>query len=79
MHDWNGDGVSAADEVLPGGRRGPRDRDQEFEEPDGGYQFDNWTADGFRGIDNNRDNRITADDGISTAKVSAAPITIAMA
>ncbi len=44
----------------PAGR--PRDRDQEFEEPDGEYQFDNWTADGFRGIDNNRDNRITADE-----------------
>lgn len=61
-HDWNNDGVLSGDEVLPGARRQARDRDREFDEPDGDYQFDNWTVAGFRGIDQNGDNRITADE-----------------
>ena len=62
-HDWNNDGVLSGDEVAPGARRQGRDRDREAEEPDDDdYQFDNWTVAGFRGIDENRDNRITADE-----------------
>jgi len=63
MHDWNGDGVLSGNEVLPGARRQAREnRERDFEEPDGEYQFDNWTVAGFKGIDHNRDNRITADE-----------------
>jgi Ca2+-binding EF-hand superfamily protein len=61
-HDWNNDGVLSGDEVVPGARRQGRGVDRESEEPDDDYQFDNWTMAGFRGIDQNRDNRITADE-----------------
>ena len=63
VHDWNGDGVLSGDEVRPGARRGERpNREQEFDGPDREYQFDDWTVRGFNGIDDNRDNRITADE-----------------
>jgi Ca2+-binding EF-hand superfamily protein len=63
VHDWNGDGVLSGDEVRPGARRGERpNREQEFDGPDREYQFDDWTARGFSGIDDNHDNRITADE-----------------
>ena len=63
VHDWNGDGVLSGEEVRPGARRGERQNsEQDFDGPDREYQFDDWTARGFTGIDDNRDNRITADE-----------------
>jgi Ca2+-binding EF-hand superfamily protein len=63
VHDWNGDGVLSGDEVRPGARRGePQNRDREFDVPDREYPFDDWTAQGFNGIDHNRDGRITTDE-----------------
>ena len=55
--DWNGDGVLSDEEVRPGGRRDENeDRDREF------AAFNDWTVRGFNGLDQNRDNRITADE-----------------
>jgi Ca2+-binding EF-hand superfamily protein len=63
VHDWNGDGVLSGDEVRPGARREERpNREQEFDGPDREYQFDDWTVRGFSRIDDNRDNKITADE-----------------
>ena len=63
VHDWNGDGVLSGDEVRPAARRGERgDRERDFDTPDREYQFDDWTARGFSGIDHNHENRITADE-----------------
>ena len=63
VHDWNGDGVLSGDEVRPGAHRAERPNgDQKFDEPDREYQFDDWTVRGFNRIDDNRDNRITADE-----------------
>ena len=63
VHDWNGDGVLSGDEVRPGARREEHpNREQEFDGPDREYQFNDWTVRGFNGIDDNRDNRITADE-----------------
>jgi hypothetical protein len=62
-NDWNGDGVLSGDEVRPGARRAERQNsERDFETPDREYEFDDWTARGFSGIDHNRDNRITADE-----------------
>jgi hypothetical protein len=59
VHDWNGDGVLSGEEVRPGGRGA----DQDSEWDDAGRQiFTDWTAQGFNGVDRNRDNRITADE-----------------
>lgn len=63
VHDWNGDGVLSGDEVRPGGRRAERqNRDDDFHDTDREYQFTDWTARGFTGLDHNRDNKITADE-----------------
>lgn len=61
-HDWNGDGVLSGDEVRPGARRAARqDRTQ-----DGYYggepEFDDWTVEGFDGLDHDRNDRITTDE-----------------
>ena len=52
-HDWNGDGVLSGDEVRVGGtrQRNPNDPDDKG--------FYDWTPQGFRSLDLNRDNRIT--------------------
>ena len=63
VHDWNGDGVLSGDEVRPGARRVARqDREQDSYGNDRNDEFDDWTLDGFRDLDHNLDNRITADE-----------------
>ena len=63
VNDWTGDGVLSGDEVRPGARRaGRQDSVRDDDTPDREYEFDDWTARGFSGLDHNRDNRITADE-----------------
>ena len=63
-HDWNRDGVISGDELRIGRGRGARangdlgDIDSAYRE----YDFDDWTPQGFTGLDHNRDNRITRDE-----------------
>ncbi|HZB26311.1 MAG TPA: hypothetical protein VE379_09285 [Vicinamibacterales bacterium] len=63
-HDWNGDGVLSGEEVRPAGRRAQRraNEDEEFDSAEREYEFTNWTAEGFRQLDHNRDNRITREE-----------------
>ena len=64
VHDWNGDGVLSGEEVRPGGRRaeGRANEDEEFDSAEREYEFTNWTAEGFRQLDHNRDNRISREE-----------------
>jgi len=63
VHDWNGDGVLAGDEVRQGARRQPRSWDEvDFGSSQQEYEFDDWTLRGFEALDHNRDNRISADE-----------------
>jgi Ca2+-binding EF-hand superfamily protein len=62
VHDWNGDGVLSGDEVRIGAVRPGTPRDETFDYGEREYQFDDWTARGFTGLDHNRDGRITADE-----------------
>jgi hypothetical protein len=64
VHDWNRDGVLSGNEVRPGGRRQRQaDADQRtFDSPYRDYEFDDWTPQGFTGLDHNRDGRITSDE-----------------
>lgn len=61
VHDWNGDGVLSGDEVRVGAVR-PRAADPTFDYGEREYQFDDWTARGFTGLDHNRDGRLTRDE-----------------
>jgi Ca2+-binding EF-hand superfamily protein len=61
VHDWNGDGVLSGDEVRVGAVRSRPTGDPAFD-PYREYQFDDWTARGFTGLDHNRDGRITRDE-----------------
>jgi Ca2+-binding EF-hand superfamily protein len=60
-HDWNHDGVLSGDEVRLGAAR-RQDNDRGFESAQNGYEFDDWSAEGFSGLDHNHDNRITRDE-----------------
>ena len=63
VHDWNGDGVLSGEEVRPGGRRARRaESEDEFDSAEREYEFTNWTAEGFRQLDHNRDNRISREE-----------------
>ena len=64
VHDWNNDGVLSGDEVRPGARRSQRraNEDEEFDSAEREYEFTNWTAEGFRQLDHNQDNRITREE-----------------
>lgn len=62
VHDWNGDGILSGDEVRVGAQRPRTTDDRPFDSPDREYQFDDWTARGFTGVDHNRDGRITRDE-----------------
>jgi Ca2+-binding EF-hand superfamily protein len=63
VHDWNGDGVLSGVELQPGARRQRQGNDQQpFDSPYRDYRFDDWTAQGFSGLDHNRDGRITSDE-----------------
>lgn len=61
VHDWNRDGVLSGDEVRVGATRPGRAGDQTFDWLRE-YQFDDWTAAGFTGLDHNRDGRLTRDE-----------------
>ncbi|HUR33846.1 MAG TPA: hypothetical protein VM032_08620 [Vicinamibacterales bacterium] len=65
VHDWNRDGVLSGAEVRPGARRQRQGGDQDqpvFDSPYRDYTFDDWTPEGFAGLDHNRDGRITTDE-----------------
>lgn len=57
--DWNRDGVLSGDEVRPGARRSARSGAEEDFTPGGSPS---WTTENFRGMDRNRDNRLTANE-----------------
>jgi Ca2+-binding EF-hand superfamily protein len=58
VHDWDGDGVLAGDEVKVGARR-QRTGAPDFDQDD---QFDDWTPRGFNSLDHDRDGRIDRDE-----------------
>jgi len=66
VHDWNGDGRLAGNEVRPGGRRNNdrtvNDREVADHVPGRAERYLNWTDAGFTSIDHNRDRRITANE-----------------
>ncbi len=63
VHDWNGDRVLSGDEVRTGkSRKKAPDVQPDFDSPDREYRFDDWTERGFRSLDHNHDNRVTADE-----------------
>lgn len=63
-HDWNRDGRLSGDELRIGRGRGNQARREpgDFESAYQEYDYDDWTAQGFTGLDRNRDNRITRDE-----------------
>jgi len=63
VHDWNGDGKLAGDEVRTGATPAARGSNTDsFDYSEREYVFDDWTDRGFRALDYNRDNRITSDE-----------------
>jgi Ca2+-binding EF-hand superfamily protein len=63
VHDWNNDGVLSGDELRPGARRPAQATSrQDMGSAYSDYEFDDWTEEGFAGLDHNRDNRITRDE-----------------
>jgi Ca2+-binding EF-hand superfamily protein len=64
VHDLNRDGVLSGDELRIGRGRGHQaqtdaaDFDSAYRE----YDYNDWTAQGFAGLDHNRDNRFTRDE-----------------
>lgn len=54
-HDWNGDGRLSGDEMRPGAQRNGVP-DEDYSTPR--REFDDWTAEGFRYLDRNRDGRV---------------------
>ena len=61
-HDWNNDKVLSGDEVRPGGRRAERAQQPPFDSAEREYPFADWTAEGFRDLDHDRNGRITRDE-----------------
>jgi Ca2+-binding EF-hand superfamily protein len=59
VHDWNGDGRLSGNEVREGATRQDRELDSDYDYYEREYVFDDWTERGFRGLDRNRDNRVT--------------------
>ena len=62
VHDWDNDGVLSGDEVRINASRSRPTAEQEFGSPNQDYEFDDWTARGFAGLDHNRDNKIVPDE-----------------
>lgn len=60
-HDWNGDGVLSGNEVRPGAARDSRIQEEDYD-PGRSDVFRDWTAEGFRTLDHNRDGRITREE-----------------
>lgn len=60
-HDWNNDGVLSGDEIRVGAARN-RNVDEDDFDPQRNEVFYDWTAQGFRSLDHNRDNRISRDE-----------------
>jgi Ca2+-binding EF-hand superfamily protein len=63
VHDWNGDGRLAGNEVRIGAQRNTAN-DQEVADhvPGRAERYLNWTPAGFTSLDHNRDSRITANE-----------------
>ena len=63
-HDWNRDGKLSGEELRVGRGRGNQARPKpgDFESAYQEYDYDDWTAKGFTGLDRNRDNRVTRDE-----------------
>jgi hypothetical protein len=63
VHDWNDDGVLSGDELRRDRRRPARRANEEaFETADREYEFTNWTEDGFRQLDHDRNGRLTLEE-----------------
>lgn len=60
-HDWNNDGVLSGDEVRVGAARN-RNVDEDDFDPQQNEVFYDWTAQGFRSLDHNGDNRVSRDE-----------------
>ena len=76
VHDWNGDGVLSGDEVRPGGRRaGRQNRADDFNEPIASTNSMTGPCVVLPVSTTTATTRSRPTNGISTAKVSAAPIT----
>jgi Ca2+-binding EF-hand superfamily protein len=60
VHDWNNDGVLSGDELRAGRRRSGTQ--EPFESADQEYEFTNWTEEGFRELDHDRDGRISREE-----------------
>ena len=58
VHDWDGDGRLAGDEVRVGGTRRRTAEDQDYDQARR-REFSDWTAEGFRNHDHNGDGRIS--------------------
>ena len=58
-HDWNGDGRLSGDEIRPGAQRSGVP-DEDYSTPR--REFDDWTAEGFRYLDRNRDGRVARNE-----------------
>jgi Ca2+-binding EF-hand superfamily protein len=65
VHDWNRDGVLSGEEVRPGGRRAARAIEEDDFDPAGTTA---WTADAFRRLDRNSDNRIGSNEWVYGAE-----------
>lgn len=63
VHDWNNDGMLSGDELRPDRRRtGTANEEEVFENASRQNEFTEWTAEGFRELDHNRDGRLTLDE-----------------
>ena len=61
-HDWNNDRVLSGDEVRPGARRARPREQPPFDSAEREYEFTDWTAEGFRDLDHDRNGRVTRDE-----------------
>ena len=62
VHDWNGDGRLAGNEVRIGAQRNIEQAEVADHVPGRSERYLNWTAAGFTSLDHNRDSRITANE-----------------